>query len=43
MPENVVQELEAKLTSELVDEYTEVLMDETILPPPPSHGQLLNH
>ncbi|KAK2170734.1 hypothetical protein LSH36_1g25000 [Paralvinella palmiformis] len=38
MPENVVQELEAKLTSELVDEYTEVLMDETILPPPPSHA-----
>jgi hypothetical protein len=39
MSENVVQELESELAAELVDEYTEILMEEPILPPPPSHGQ----
>ena len=40
MPEIALQKLEAELASELVDEYTSALLDDNVIPPPPSHGEI---
>ena len=39
MSEKVLQNLEEELAAQMLDEYTETLIEGPILPPPPSHGK----
>lgn len=41
MTEIILQNLEEELATQMVNEYTETLIEEPILPPPPSHGKFI--